>query len=348
MGLIIHLTVIWLLMICQTSSCMGERSLRDITKRDLHGTIARGLAFGAISAPIGACSAREGVTSSSNKGSPPGFEDMQQTASFIRKFCPTIFSAVKESGVPLYRGERVVKNKAILLQSESDLDNPKTYGSFAAADYFGSFQNFTLGIFESGHIGISDTMAASQWGPVASIWPLDDPDRGLTYAWLRNNKYFWDDDWAAPQSAGLKELGGPFFWKSTENLNAFLENKNNLNLNSGLASALSAGHEVMFSNDGSKIASKFAGKDATPSTSTRSSLYVAVPLLQESKLLAALDIEPFTPTIKAVKVVPSDPDTYIDNSVSDNPRDRNYRTGYGRTGGGMTVRQYRNQFPQAL
>ena len=286
----------------------------------------------------------------------PAFESIESTALFIKKFCPTIYKAVMESGKPLYRGENVVKDKAILVQSESDLNNPKTYGSFAAADFFNSFQNFTLGIFDSGHIGTSDMAAASNWGGVCSVWPLDSPGLDLTYAWLRNDVSFWDEDWNAPQSESLKKLGGPFFWRSSENMNYFLSNKNNLNLNTGLASALSAGHEVLFANDGPKIAAAFAGDSGrlAPSLSSKmSSLYVAVPLLVESRLLTALEITPFSPSIDTIKVKP-DPETYIINDVSSGTsgaaRDvkQSYRTGYGRSGGGLTTRQYRNQYPSDL
>lgn len=330
-----------LLLIFTLSEQGKVRSLRDVQTARLISGLGSSLFVAALS----------DKTVAAAETSTPGFDSIESTALFIKKYCPTIYKAVQESGKPLYRGENVVKDKAILLQSESDLNNPKTYGSFAAADFFSSFQNFTLGILDSGHIGTSDMAAASNWGGVCSIWPLDTPGNALTYAWLRNDVSFWDEDWNAPQSVGLKELGGPFFWRSSELMNSFLTTKNNLNLNKGLSTALSAGHEVIFANNGAKIAAAFADKKgAVASSSPKSSLYVAVPLLVESKLLTALDITPFSPSIDAVKVRP-DPETYIDNDVSSGAvRDvkKSYRTGMGKSGGGVTARQYRNQYPSDL
>ena len=258
----------------------------------------------------------------------PGFESVESTASFIRSHCKSILTAVRDSGNLLYRGEKLVKRKPIILQSFSDLQDPKTYNSFAAADYFTFFlDNFTVEQFGGAHIGTSSAMEASVWGPVASIWPLDDPvNGGFNYCWLRRQKYFWDDDWGAPQSPRLSKLGGPFWWRDHENLNNFLSDNDNLALNTDLSTALSAGHEILFSNAGN-LANQFApanqprsatGAAMKESQKTKkknlkdSSVYVAVPLLFESRLLTALDIRPYSSSITTLKVHP-DPDSYIDN-----------------------------------
>lgn len=284
----------------------------------------------------------------------PGFESVDSTAAFIKKHCATMLAASRESGVCLYRGESIVKSKPILLQSFSDLQDPKTYNSVIAVDFFKSFDNFTLGLFEAGHIGTSSAMEASAWGSVASIWPLDDPEKGtFNFCWLRRQKWFYDDAWQAPQSEGLSKLGGPFWWRDPNSLNNFLSEKDNLALNSDLASALSAGHEVMFSNNGGSMARMF-GKRSGDNTGASlagktSSIYVAVPLLYEAKLLAALDIQPYSPSISAVKVMP-EPESYIDNSsLATKGREGgpSMRTAMGLSGG-PPVRKYRSRFPPEL
>ena len=280
----------------------------------------------------------------------PGFNSVESTAAFIKKHCATMLDASRESGVCLYRGESVVKSRPILLQSFSDLQDPKTYNSFAAADFFQSYDNFTLGLFNAGHIGTPSLMEASAWGGVVSVWPLDDPVKGtFDFCWLRRRKWFWDDAWGLPQSQELSKLGGPFWWRDPKNLNNFLSEKENLALDVGLATALSAGHEVMFSNNGKDIAKSFeVGVGNSGRSSSRygekasqegkaSSIYVAVPLLYEARLLAALDVQPYSSSISATKVKPvpdSDTDRNFFNANSrqtSEEQNSGIRTGMGRS-----------------
>jgi hypothetical protein len=339
----------------------------------LNGVLRNSLAVGsAFLAPqLATAAITSGAALSEQTSAQPSFESVEATAKFIRSYCPTILKAARESGLLLYRGENSVKGKhSLLIQSKSDLTDPKTYDSFAAADYFTSFSQYTSGIFDSGLIATSQSMDASARGPVASIWPLDNPGPGggFAYGWLRKDKYFWDSEWNAPQSQGLQGLGGPFFWKSEDNLRAFLEGGKdgkgssggtNLVLNSGLSMALSAGHEVIFGNDGQAInrhfSTKVAGSNAgdtnnkaaaaaAASPFPSSSVYVAVPLLLESKLLAELSITAFSPSIRAVVVAPEDGDTYIDNSTLLESLQGSRRVAVAR--GGRP--QYRQQYPATL
>ena len=85
-----------------------------------------------------------------------------------------------------------------------------------------------------------------------------------------------------------------------------------------------------------------------------SSIYVAVPLLFEAKLLTALNIQPYSPSISAVKVKPvsdSSIATTKQSGLGVESREGQSpvtRTGMGQSGGGMTMRQYRNSFPLEL
>jgi hypothetical protein len=373
--------VVYLLCICSCGlSSPRVQSLKSSHISTLNGVLRNSLALGsAFLAPqLTTAAVTSGAAVAGQTSAQPSFESVEATAKFIRSYCPTILKAARESGLLLYRGENSVKGKhSLLIQSKSDLTDPKTYDSFAAADYFTSFSHYTSGIFDSGLIATSQSMDASAWGPVASIWPLDNPGPGggFAYGWLRKDKYFWDSEWNAPQSRGLQDFGGPFFWKNENNLRVFLEGGKdgnggsggtNLVLNSGLSMALSAGHEIIFGNDGQAInrhfSTKAAGSNASDtnnkanltssSRSPSSSVYVAVPLLLESKLLAALSITPFNPSVRAVTVAPGDRDTYIDNGMSLESLEGSRRAAVRRGGeggtGGRPQYQYRQQYPATL
>jgi hypothetical protein len=258
------------------------------------------------------------------------FETVEELSTFISKYCKTMVKAVNQSGKLLYRGEPLVSNKGLLLLSKSDLTKAETYDSYAAADFFAAFSNYTLGIYQGGHIGVSNQIAASAWGGVASIWPLDNPKtKSFKYCWLKQNKEFWQNEWNAPQSAESIASGGPFFWKDLEKMNSYMTSRNaDIVLDKDLDNALSSEHEILFSSnfDRKEFASLSNSKDSDlPSEAVLadSSLYVAVPLLLESKLLAALDVKPKEDTIKPSKVV------LPEDSIVDSEADIK-RTRYGR------------------
>ena len=128
----------------------------------------------------------------------------------------------------------------LLLSSPPDLADPRTYGP-AAADYFAAVSDAmeaqqlmadTLSqhqqqhpqqlqslppVFVSprtGHLATPDPVAASRWGPVVSIWPLD----LLRYAVVGPAETtWWRDDWAE-----LRGPRGPSFWRDPPALATFL------------------------------------------------------------------------------------------------------------------------------
>jgi hypothetical protein len=110
-------------------------------------------------------------------------ESIALAAQFIKEHCSQTLSAVKQTGRCLYRGEKSVENRAVLLTPEPALLNPDTYSS-SAVDYFKSIDTLLIesGVKDVrpsiGHIGTSNAMKAGEWGPVCSIWPLN----GLHYA----------------------------------------------------------------------------------------------------------------------------------------------------------------------
>ena len=117
--------------------------------------------------------------------------------------------------------------RPLLLSSPPDLLDPATSGA-AAADYFLAVseameaaqrrqlqQPPTVYVSpRTGHLATPDPVAASQWGPVASIWPLDP----LRYATVGPTEAtWWRDDWAQ-----LRGPRGPSFWRDPAALTAFL------------------------------------------------------------------------------------------------------------------------------
>lgn len=223
--------------------------------------------------------------------------------------------AVDQSGKLLYRGEPMVSNKGLLLLSKSDLMKAETYDSYAAADFFMAFSKYTLDRYQGAHIGSSNQIVASKWGGVASIWPLDNPTtKKFKYCWLKRNKEFWQDEWNAPQSVELN--GGPFFWRDMERMNSYMTSRNaDIVLDKDLDEALSSEHEVLFaSNFNRKEFAILSGSKESDLPSEQllvdSSLYVAVPLLLESKLLMALNVQPKDDIIKPKRVVI--PDSIVD------------------------------------
>ena len=57
--------------------------------------------------------------------------------------------------------------------SKSDLKLPELYERYVAAAFFKRVNEFTNAMVNSGHIGTSNIMDASKWGPTVSVWPLD-------------------------------------------------------------------------------------------------------------------------------------------------------------------------------
>jgi len=109
-----------------------------------------------------------------------------EASDFIRKNCQQALSAVKSTGRLMYRGEACVIGgiKAGLLTSDYDLLFPSTFvatsptSAYAIADYFKTLDetikeiNATALRPSQGHLATTSVMAASEWGPVCSVWPM--------------------------------------------------------------------------------------------------------------------------------------------------------------------------------
>ena len=231
-------------------------------------TLATGATAAAVSAPTTKFSKR--------------FDSLDDAAAFIRNKCTAILAASTNTGLALYRGENgLPPGAAVVLASEGDLLNPATYSQnskaagIAAADYFKELNNAVANgkVIRSGHIATSSQRDASVWGPCYSVWPVDS---GLVYASFAKFRTLFSDEWATPQ--GAPPGAGPFFWRNPPAFANFLAN--NLRVNSGLESALSSQHEVCFSADE----------------------YVAIPIALEGRLFRLLSIEPFSPSVKPLRI----------------------------------------------
>ena len=137
---------------------------------------------------------------------PPPSNDLSvaQAVAIIRAQCdPTFLRAVRTTGALLYRGESLGQSAAQLLSPAPDLLDVATYGSADALRYFETLES-ALGQAvarpSTGHIGVANAEAASQWGAAASIWPLGKP---LHYVWPRDRSEFWPAPSTATQDGGL-------------------------------------------------------------------------------------------------------------------------------------------------
>lgn len=168
------------------------------------------------------------------------FDSIEETAQFILANCGTIVDAVNATGHLLYRGD----DRNLTLQTPNvqrlspDLLSFDTYKSPVALDYFNSIDGAmaSRGMLvrpSIGHIATSDIVAAGQWGVPVSVWPID-PFSYLSYKYDTN---LWEEEWATPQGKR-----GPFFWKSEERLNKFIDTE--LLYNKGLEAALTKNGEV--------------------------------------------------------------------------------------------------------
>jgi len=210
------------------------------------------------------------------------FDSLEQAAEFISTDCQTILKASRNTGRLLYRGEKKLPMKvAALVRTEGDLLSPDTFvesssaAGVAAADYFNSLDKVLLSgmLVGPGHIATSSQKDASYWGPLYSIFPTDEK---LNFGSLTKFKSFWMDEWSTPQ--GSPAGAGAFFWRGEESLSKFLAG--NLRLNGGLESALASEHEILFHSPRG---------------------FVAVPIALEAQLLQLLQIDAFSPTIRAVR-----------------------------------------------
>lgn len=105
------------------------------------------------------------------------FDDVDMAANFIETNCKQLLQFVNQTGRLLYRGDESLSiYNPRLIALKPDLLSPYTY-SAAAADYFqvldSSIDSPTAVKPSRGHLSVSSSMRASQWGPVYSIWPLD-------------------------------------------------------------------------------------------------------------------------------------------------------------------------------
>mmetsp|Transcript_15840 Transcript_15840/g.15210 ORF Transcript_15840/g.15210 Transcript_15840/m.15210 type:complete len:388 (-) Transcript_15840:391-1554(-) len=264
-------------------------------------------------------------------------ENLDIAAAFIVDHCTQILSAVKNSGRCLYRGESSCGISPVLLSPDFDLLDPSTYASSVASDYFSTLDTTMVeqginSVHPSiGHIGTSNAMKAGEWGPVCSVWPVD----ALHYAFFSaGEKELWDDEWRTPQCSR-----GPFFWRDKEKLSQFLTTDVKLTVDVGLEGALSSGREVLFT---SKFSDKytFTSKDKDLPVSIKKSLkkkvtynvkkdatmYLAIPLLLEAKLLELLGVTPFDPTANENMSVTKPPTMQVD----DVRRKKNYLTSSNR------------------
>jgi len=236
------------------------------------------------------------------------FSNLDESAEFIQKHCTKILQAARQSGKLLYRGEPSLKGlSAALISSDGDLLDVDTYNErkLDANDAspqakFGSlvanyFESLDAAITSSpkpstSHLATGSIMEASKWGPVASVWPVD----ALDFAYLKNEKTWWNDDYSTPQSSNR----APLFWRQEELLEKFLHDE--LKTNFCLDLALEAEKEIMFSSNVLAAAGNVDPKFYPLLLKARANrqLFVAVPILQTSKLLTLLDISPRDVTIR--------------------------------------------------
>ena len=222
-------------------------------------------------------------------------QDVAAAAEFIKLNCPTVLRAAERTGRCLYRGEtldNLDSAKPWLLGFPGDLLDPTTYSPIAA-DYFSALDKVLPGsIVSRGHVATSSSAAASAWGNVYSVWPLDGAS-GLQTAYFRRSTTLWDPQYALPQGQGRL---GPFFWRDDKQMEAFL--KDNLVANAGLEAALSSEHEVVFAS--APAASGGDGSAFSP--------YLCVPIFLEGRLFERLGITPFSSSVKPARAAPMDVD----------------------------------------
>lgn len=227
------------------------------------------------------------------------FLDVTAAAEFIKANCPTVLRAVERTGRCFYRGESLKgldPAKPWLLGYPGDLLDASTYQSAAAADFFRSLDQAAgpgSSLVARGHIAVSSSAAASKWGNVYSVWPLDGAS-GLQTAYFRRSIELWDPQYALPQGQGRL---GPFFWRDPTQFGAFL--KDNLVLNSGLEAALSSEHEVVFASAPAAAATAEEGVWSP---------FVAVPVFLEGRLFEKLGVTPFSSSVSPARAAPMDVD----------------------------------------
>jgi len=250
------------------STSTQPRSVRDVAWKSVTSSLLVGASLVSAAA---AASASSSTTT---------FTSIEEAAKYIEQNCGKTLSANRNSGRFFYRGESALpKRQASLVVSAGDLLSPQTYAEtgsqaegVAAADYFKSLDQAVLdgvGLFATGHICTSSQQAASLWGPLHTVFPLDER---LNFLYYRKESELWQGAWSTPQGA---PRGAPaFFWRDKEYLRAFL--RDNAVISSGLEGALSSEHELVFSNNGG---------------------YVAIPIAFENKVAALLGVEQFSPSV---------------------------------------------------
>lgn len=247
----------------------SPKSVRDAAWRSVSSSMIAGASL--VSAAAAASASTSTTTSS--------FSTIEEAAKFIEQKCGRTLAANRNSGRFFYRGESALpKRQASLVVSAGDLLSPETYNEtgsaegVAAADYFKSLDQTVLegvGLFSTGHICTSSQKAASLWGPLYTIFPLDEK---LNFLFYRKEPELWQGAWSTPQ--GAPRGASAFFWRDKEYLRAFL--KGNAVINNGLEGALSSEHELVFSSNGG---------------------YVAIPIAFENKVATMLGVEPFSPSV---------------------------------------------------
>lgn len=212
------------------------------------------------------------------------FTNLDDVAVFVAENCQTALAAYRSSGRALYRGSQSsIKNGyGVLTQLTPDLLNNSTYNAHGAAtaDYFRSLdQEMSKQIPvvrpAKAHLATPNIMAASQWGNVQLVFPIDNSSitaETAHFAWLRKQQDWWYDAFALPQSMTMTQKPA-FFWKNREYLRQFL--RSNVIVDGDLALALNQDKEILFS----------------------SGQIVAVPVIYEAQLLKKLQVTAYSESV---------------------------------------------------
>lgn len=131
---------------------------------------------------------------------------------------------------------------------------------------------------------------------LVQVWPFDN----MRFAWLKRNPEFWNDEWT-----NLQGPRGPLFWHNEPSVKRFLSEEVNIGI--GLDSAIESEHEVLFTSElppriKTYLQSKY--KESFPVNDRFIPAYVAVPVSLENKLLALLDVEPYSSSISITVAEP--------------------------------------------
>ena len=243
------------------------------------------------------------------------FQSITAVAEMIRIFSPTTLRASLETGNLLYRGEPNIGTTPALIYTAPDLLIPGTYASPLAIDYFKTLDEAlsTRGVVARpslSHLTTPVAMDASRWGPITSIWPLENlktPLSGQLHtcylsplaagATTSPDGAFWQDDFARVQPVsedGILPPRPPFFWHTEQGISDVLHS---CVVDSALSVALSTGREVMFSSiwderslgesarrPGITIKSSSGSNHRKSSDGFGRNAYIAVPAVLEAAL----------------------------------------------------------------